>query len=111
MSTNQTYITLSGPHGAVGFAKNATDDQWNTCTDNVQTLNLHEVFKGRVVNAIVACYTAGSGMMRVRNTQTNKIKMFEPLTILKGLRFTPLERPFVVEVDDILEVYTTAAGT
>lgn len=113
MTTNACLITLSGPDGSIGFTTTATDDAWTASKDNVSTMNLFEVAKGKRINAYMGSYTAGSGMIRVRNTVTNRVKMLEALSMPKGMvgGIVPLSTPFTVEQDDILEIYTTAAGS
>ena len=111
MTTNACLITLGGPNWATGFSTTATDDTYTESTDNVSSLSLYKVAKGKQISWFIGSYTAGSGLIRVRNTQTNQVRMLEALTMPKGMKVTYLEKPFVVQENDILEIYTTAAGT
>ena len=111
MTTNACLWSLQGPKGGIGGSANSTDDQFTEMMDNVSSLSLYKVAKGLIINSFIFSYTAGSGQLRVRNTRTNVVKMLEAGTMPKGMHVVYLAHPFVVEDNDIVEIYTTAAGS
>ena len=98
------------------FTLSCTNDQFNTMKDSINTLNLYEVAKGRVIEKGFGYYTAGSGVFRVRNTSTQQIKAMFLGTMVLGMggggdAIEKFDVPFTVEDNDILEVYCTVAGS
>jgi len=111
MTTQTCKVTVSGPRGAIGLTATCTDDTFTELKDDVNTLSLYQVAKGMPINMVGGYYTAGSGIFRVRNTLTNAIKILDCLPMVKGAHIWPIKTPFVVQDNDILEVYCTVAGT
>jgi len=96
------YCELHGPKGGTAFDVTEVQDTWTAMVDIANNLQLYEVLKDHTINQYLGSYSSGAGFVRVRNRQTNKIKMLEPLTIVteEKTRYVP---PFVVEQDDVLE--------
>lgn len=112
MTTQTCKVTLTGPQGAVGMTATCTDDAWNELKDDVNTLSLYQVAKGRGFTSCMGYYTVGSAIFRVRNTQSNLIKALMTLPMVKGAgAIQYFAKPFSVSDNDILEVYCTVAGT
>jgi hypothetical protein len=115
MTTQTCRTTLVGADNggtkALNFTATCTDDQWNTLKDSVYTLDLFEVLKGQTIYGMRGSYTAGAGIIRVRNTISNKVKVLECLPMLKGEHYQPFRKPFVVEDQDVIECFSTVAGS
>ena len=111
MTDQAIKVTLFGQNLNLNFDATATDDQWNELIDAVNDLSLYEVMLGETITGACGYYTAGSGMMRIRNTQTNKVQVIEPLHMLKGQTYFSFSRPVKVNMYDVLEVFTTVAGS
>jgi hypothetical protein len=111
MTTQATKCTLFGQNLALDFDKTATDDTWNEMLDAVNSLSLYETMLGESLHGAMGYYTAGSGMIRIRNTQNNKVKMIEPIHMIKGQRYFQFTRVVKVEMYDVLEVFSTVAGS
>ena len=116
MTTQTCGAVLVSEDQVFAFTLTCTDDQFNTMKDSINTLNLYEVAKGRLITKGFGYYTAGSGVFRVRNTSTQKVKAMFLGTMVKGIggggdAVEKFDQPFVVEDNDILEVYCTVAGS
>lgn len=98
------------------FTLSCTNDAYNTLKDSINTLNLYEVARGQKVLKAYGYYTAGSGIFRIRNTVTNKVKgMFLGTMVLGvGGGMDAVEKfpgGIDIELNDIIECYCTVAGT
>jgi len=112
MTAQATVLCLSGPNGTAAFLKNNTDDAWGEMVDSINSKSLYQVCKGWAVNALAGYYTAGGAVFRIRNPQKPGVyKYLDALPMLKGTRMEYIERPFRVEDGDIIEVFTTVAGS
>lgn len=111
MTTNACLWGLHGPDGGIAGTTTATDDTLTEGVDNVSSLSLYKVALGKTLTHFHGSYTAGSGVLMVYNTTTRMIKVLEAMTMPKGMQLWPLENPIVVEQNDIVYLYTTAAGT
>ncbi len=109
-TTQTCKCTLIGDDFAINFTAACTDDAYTELKDSVNTLSLYEVLKGKVVKAIYGYYTAGSGKVRVRGEGTQKIKMMECLPMIKGQHYQPCQ-PFQVQDQDVIECFSTVAGS
>lgn len=97
------YCHLTGPRGGQAFTlATEVQDAWTEMLDEVSGLKLFEVMEGKNVNSYGGSYSSGAGFVRVRNRQTNVIKMLEPLLIVTEEQ-TILLPPFTVGKDDVLE--------
>ena len=110
MGTQAIKFNMMSPSFSLSFEGTETDDQWNALPDSVNGLNLYEVMQGVTITHMNGYYTAGGAMVRVRNTQTNKVKLLEALHMVGGQRPFPV-KPFKVEMYDVLEVFPTVAGS
>jgi hypothetical protein len=112
MTTQTGTVTLHGPNRAYKMTATCTDDAWNELLDGVNGLHLFDVAKGQPFTGYVGNYAAGSGIFRIRNTQTNQIKCMGCIGVIsKGLEILPLIRPFTVQENDVIECFTTVAGS
>ena len=110
-TTQLTKATLLANGQGLCYTLTGTDDQWDEMKDSVNGLSLYEGMLGQTIQALYGYYTAGSGKVRVRNTLTDRIKMNECLPMVKGQSMIWLERPFKVEDQDVIEVWTSVAGS
>jgi len=96
------YCSLHGPQGGTAFDVTEVQDSWTEMVDIANNLSLYEILKGKMINQYLGSYSSGAGFVRVRNRQTNQVKMLEPLAIVteEETRSIP---PFTVQDDDILE--------
>ena len=111
MTTQTCKAVVSGPNGAIGMTASCTDDAWTELKDDVNTLSLYQVAKGKPINMVGGYYTQGGAIMRVRNTLNNAVRCLEALPMPKGSHVWPVANPFVIQDNDILEVYCTVAGS
>lgn len=111
MTTQTVYAQVHGPRGGMDYTATCTDDAWTELKSGTGTLSLYETLLGYPINQVLGSYAAGGGMVRVRNTVTNRVKMIEPLPIVTEERTGFLDQPFVVENYDILEAFTEAVPT
>ena len=79
--------------------------------DSVDSLSLYKKMKGKTISHYMGYYTAGAGIFRIRNTDSNVVKAQENLAMIKGQRLRKLKRPVTIVDNDILEVFTTVAGS
>ena len=113
MTTQATKCTLHNANNskALLFTKTNTDDAWGEMVDSVDSLSLYDKLKGTTVTHFTGNYTAGAGIFRIRNTVTSEIKALECLDMVKGATRRPLLRPVLITDNDVLEVFTTVAGS
>ena len=104
------YCEVHGPRGGTAFDVTEVQDSWAEMVDIANNLSLFEVLRGHTINQVLGAYSTGAGFVRVRNRQTNVVKMLEPITILteERTRYCP---PFTVEQDDILEEFWVTPPT
>jgi hypothetical protein len=89
-------------------------DAGNAVTEMVSVtgdLSLYEVMKGMQIHSFMADHPAGCTMVRVRNTVTNKVKMLEAADAHGISIVRPVEFPFVVEENDVLEGFHVVVPT
>jgi len=111
MTTQTCRATLFGGSKALNFTATCTDDQWNELKDSVFTLSLYEVMQGETITALRGSYAAGGAQLRIRNTQSNQVKVIECLPMTKGEYVRPLTRPVQIQMYDVVEVFSTIAGS
>lgn len=104
------YCELHGPKGGTAFDVTEVQDSWAEMVDIANNLKLYEVLLGHTINQYLGAYSTGMAFVRVRNRQTNVVKMLEPLTILTE-ETTRYVKPFVVEQDDVLEEFWVTVPT
>ncbi len=108
----QVTVTLQGPTRSYKMTVSGTDDAWTELVDGTNGLKLYEIARGLQFDQYVGNYAVGSGVFRIRNTQTNKIKCMGALGIISaGLEIAPLLKPFTVEENDTIEAFVTEAGS
>lgn len=106
-----SYCTLIGLQGGRRFDVTDAGDAWTEMVDVASNLSLYECMKGMTVNQFMADHPAGCSVMRVRNTVTNQVKMLE-LADVHGLSIVrPVEFPFVIGDNDILESFHVVVPT
>jgi len=106
---SQVYCQLHGPQGGQAFGLSCTEGTWGELVDG-NSLSLGDVMAGMVVNQIQGSYNAGTGLVRVYNTQTKQVKMLALLPIVTEERVQYLERPFTVDQFDVLQAMTQAVA-
>ena len=105
-------VSLVGPGFTCNLLVSGTDDAWTELVDVVDSLSLFKVAQGRQFHSIMGWYTAGGGIVRIRNLKNNQIKMLEGLTMPKGVHTKPLDfGPVTIQDGDILEAFVTVAGS
>ena len=110
MTTQTAYATLGGPEGAMTFTATCTDDAWTELKDEVNSLSLYQVFKGKTINSFSGNYAAGGGAVRVRNSVSNVVKGIGFLALAQCDEIAYFEKPFVVEDKDLIEAYTVVSA-
>ena len=106
-----SYCTLTGPKNCVAFDVTDAGDAYTEMVDEISNLSLYEVMKGQRVTGYIGSHAAGCSLVRVRNTQTNRVKMLEALDPVTEEVWRPVEFPFIVEEDDILECFHVVVPT
>lgn len=106
-----SYCTLTGPSGGSAFDVTDAGDAYTEMVDEPSNLSLYECMKGQKVTGFIGSHAAGCTLVRVRNTQTNKVKMLEALDVITEEVWRPVEFPFVVEENDILEAFHVVVPT
>lgn len=106
-----SYCTLTGPQGGEAFDVTDVGDAYTEMVNELANLSLYECMLGQQVTGFIGSHAAGCTMVRVRNTQTNKVKMLEALDVNTEEVWRPVEVPFVVEMDDILEAFHVVVPT
>ena len=116
MTTQTTIIALQGPGGGVPgtssarrFTATSTDAAVNEQLSSVGTLSLYKVMKGATITHAAGQFAAGIGIGRIRNTVTNKVKCHIIMDVIGEEIYRPLDKPVVVEDNDIVEVYCDVA--
>ena len=104
------YIELIGPQGSEAFDVTEAGDAFTECVNVLANLPLDECMLGQTVTSFSGSKTVGASMARVRNTNTNKIKFLEALGLITYEVSAPCEFPFVVEKDDVLELFHKCSG-
>lgn len=107
---SQVYLTLSGPQGSLSLAKSCTEGTVGELVDEVSGLSLGEIHEKKTINSLMGTYNAGTCVVWVRNTKTNRIKAIACVNKLTGTAIEYLAKPFVVEYDDIAEAMTQAVA-
>ena len=95
----------------MAFDVSDVGDAYTEMVDEISNLSLYEVMLGQRVTGFIGSHAAGCTMVRVRNTQTNKVKMLEALDVVTEEEWRPVEFPFTVEKDDILEAFHVVVPT
>jgi hypothetical protein len=85
-------------------------DTWTEMVDIANNLSLCDILKGKRINQYMGSYSTGASFVRVRNRQTNKVKMLEPTTIVTEEQ-TRYVDGFTVQEDDILECFWVTPTT
>lgn len=106
---SQVYCQLHGPGGGRDFGLSTTEGTWGELVDS-NSLSLGDVMAGMAVNQYLGSYNAGTGVIRVRNTQTNQVKAMGVLPIVTEEVTQYFDRPFVVDQYDVLEAMTQAVA-
>lgn len=106
-----SFCSLIGPDGADSFDMTDTGDAFVTMVNETSNLNLYEVMKGKRITHFIGDHAAGGTLVRVRNTITNKVKMLECLDVHGEAKVRPVEKPFTVDENDILEGFHVVVPT
>ena len=101
-----SFCALTGPTGGENFDVTDVADNFASMVSVLANLPLDECMLGQQVNGFIGSHiAAGAGFARVRNTNTNRIKMLESLDPISEEEWRPIEFPFIVEKDDVLELF------
>ena len=106
-----SFVTLTGPRGGVAFDVTDVGDAFTEMVDEISNLSLYEIMEGQQITGFIGNHAAGMSQVRVRNTQTNQVKMLECLDVHDEQQWRPLQKPFVVQRDDILECFHVVVPT
>lgn len=106
-----SYCSLSGAFGSEAFDVTDSGDAYTEMVNEPANLSLYECMKGQKITGFIGSHAAGCTMVRVRNTVTNKVKMLEALDVVTEEVWRPVEFPFVVEDNDILEAFHVVVPT
>ena len=106
-----SYCTLIGPNGGRRFDVTDVGDAYTEMVSVTGNLSLYECMKGMSINQFIGDHAAGCSMFRVRNTITNKVKMLEAGDVHAESIVRPVEFPFVIEENDILECFHVVVPT
>jgi len=113
MTTQAVEVALVASDGStVRYTLTATDDQWNTLTDETSSLQAYQMQKGKRILAHNSGYSGGAMAVRLRNVNTGRIiaigvgqllTEMEPQGILQGA--------FVMLDNDVIEAFPVAVPT
>jgi len=106
-----SYCTLIGPQGGRRFDVTDVGDAYAEMVDVASNLSLYECMKGLQIHSFIGDHAAGCSMFRVRNTVTNRVKMLEAGDVHAESIVRPVEFPFVIEDNDILECFHVVVPT
>jgi len=106
-----SYCELTGPSGGEAFDVTDVGDAYTAMENIGANLPLDECMLGQAVSGFSGSHAAGCTMVRVRNTNTNRVKMLEAVDVLSEENWRPVEIPFVVEKDDVLEAFHVVVPT
>ena len=106
-----SYCTLIGPDGARRFDVTDVGDAYTEMVSVTGNLSLFDCMKGMRIHSYIGDHAAGASLFRVRNTITNRVKMIEAGEIHGESKVHPVEFPFVVEENDILECFHVVVPT
>jgi len=105
---------LTGPDkDNPGLAFDVTDvgDAFTEMVTELDNLSLYEAAKGMRVTGFIGSHAAGCSMVQVRDRTTNVIKMMEFLDVITEEEWRPVEIPFQVGPDDIIECFHVVVPT
>ena len=97
--------------GAEAFDVTDVGDAFTEMVNEPANLSLYDCMLGQTIHSFVGNHAAGGSFVRVRNTQTNRVKMLESLDVHDEQQVRPVETPFVVEQDDIIECFHVVVPT
>lgn len=106
-----SYCTLIGPQGGRRFDVTDAGDAFTEMVSVTGNLSLFDCMKGMTVHSFIGDQAAGCTMFRVRNTITNRVKMLEAADETGLSQIRPVEFPFVIEENDILEAFHVVVPT
>jgi len=106
-----SFVTLTGPGKSIAFDVTDSADAYAEMVDEIANLSLYEVMLGHRVTGFIGSHAAGCTMVRVRNTQTNQVKMLEALDVITEEEWRPVEFQFQIGPDDILEAFHVVVPT
>lgn len=115
MTTQTTVIGLQGPGGPAGvssarrYTLTSTDATVNEQLSATGTLSCYKVQKGAVITHAMGQIAAGIGLGRIRNTVTKVIKCHIIMDVIGEEIYRPLDKPVVIEDNDLVEVYCDVA--
>ena len=107
---SQVYCNVWGSKGGSEFALSCTETAWGELLDAVSGLSIGEVMAGKDIKGFSGQYAAGTGLVRLRNTQTNQVKFMGLLNITNAYVTQYLRQPVVVDQFDVLEAMTQAVA-
>ena len=107
-----SFCALTGPQGGDNFDVTDVADNFASMVNILANLPLDECMLGQQVTGFIGNHiAAGTSQVRVRNTNTQRVKMLEVLDPITEEEWRPLEFPFVVEKDDVLECFHVVTPT
>ena len=106
-----SYCTLIGNAGGRRFDCTDSGDAYVEMVSVTGNLSLFDCMKGMPVHSFIGDHAAGGSMFRVRNTITNRVKMLEAGDVHGESIVRPVEIPFTVEENDILECFHVVVPT
>ena len=111
MTTQTGLASLLGPEGGFKFSATCTDDSWTELVDEVSSLSLYKVMKGRQVTHYTGQYAAGGGIFRIFNTNTNQVKAVFLGNIITEEKVYEFPAGVTIEENDVLQAKTVAVPT
>lgn len=108
MTTQAASAVIGNGRESYSFTATATDGTWTGLTSEIGSAALGVLIPGVTVNFVMAQYTAGCGVWRIRDTISNQIVAQNFMTA-SGYSWMPESRmikPVRVAQNHALEVYT-----
>ena len=107
-----SYCSLTHSGGAEAFDVTDVGDAYTTMVTELDNLALDDSgIKGKRITGFIGSHAAGCSMVRVRNSVTNVVKMLECLDVVTEEVWRPVEIPFTVQEDDVLECFHVVVPT
>jgi hypothetical protein len=106
-----SYASLTGPGKGDQFDVTDVGDTWTEMVNVDANLSLYECLQGETITGFTGAHAAGCTLLRVRNQVTNVIKMMEFCDVEGESKWRPVETPFQVQDQDILEAFHVVVPT
>ena len=112
MTTQACSVTLGSPRMSKIFNGTTTDDQWSVLTDSIASTNLGILIPRQTLTFAQSQYEAGVSAWRIQSASTLNVSRYG-LSVLNGQECWETSKipPVQVRPDDIISVYSKAAGT